>query len=106
MRRSIALLTIAAAVLFVMFASSTPVAFAQPQPQSLLTRHVRDVTLNGQAPSGSCEEIGFCFVHVRGFRTVDGVGSGWRRCGGVWDDQCTRPSVVAHGGLVAAGTSG
>jgi len=51
MRHSIALLTIAAAVLFLMFASSTPVAFAQAQPQSLLTRHVRDVTLNGQAPS-------------------------------------------------------
>ena len=51
MRHSIALLTIAAAALFLMFASSTPVAFAQAQPQSLLTRHVRDVTLNGQAPS-------------------------------------------------------
>jgi len=48
MRHSVALLTIAAAVLFLMFASSTPVA--QAQPQSLLTRHVRDVTLNGQAP--------------------------------------------------------
>jgi kumamolisin len=51
MRHSIALLTIAAAVLFLMLASSTPVAFAQAQPQSLLTRHVREVTLNGQAPS-------------------------------------------------------
>src|ERR1022692_1891591 len=51
MRHSVALLTIAAAVLFLMLASSTPVAFAQAQPQSLLTRHVRDVTLNGQAPS-------------------------------------------------------
>ena len=50
MRHSVALSTIAAAALFVMLASSTPVAFAQVQPQSPLTRHVREVTLNGQAP--------------------------------------------------------
>ncbi len=47
MKHSIALLTIAAALLFV-FAASTPAALAQPQ--SLLTHHVREVTLNGQAP--------------------------------------------------------
>jgi hypothetical protein len=29
------------------------------QAQSLLTRHMRDATLNGQAPSGSREEIGY-----------------------------------------------
>jgi hypothetical protein len=50
MRHSVALSTIAAAALFLMLASSTPVAFSQIQPQSLLTRHVREVTLNGQAP--------------------------------------------------------
>ena len=48
MKRSIALLTIAAAALFVIFAASTPLALAQPQ--TLLTHHVREVTLNGQAP--------------------------------------------------------
>jgi len=48
MKRSIALLTIAAAALFVIFATSAPVA--QAQPQTLLTHHVREVTLNGQAP--------------------------------------------------------
>jgi kumamolisin len=47
MKRSIALPTIAAALLLV-FASSIPTALAQPQ--SLLTHHVRAVTLNGQAP--------------------------------------------------------
>ena len=51
MRHSIALLTIAAAALFLVFASSTPVALAQAQPQFLFTRHVREMTLNGQAPS-------------------------------------------------------
>jgi subtilase family serine protease len=51
MRHSIALMTIAAAALFLVFGSSTPVALAQAQPQSLLTRHVREVILNGQAPS-------------------------------------------------------
>ena len=50
MRHSVALSTIAATALLLMLASSTPVAFAQVQPQSLLTRHVREVTLNGQAP--------------------------------------------------------
>jgi subtilase family serine protease len=50
MRHSVALSNIAAAALFLMLASSTPVAFAQVQPQSLLTRHVREATLNGQAP--------------------------------------------------------
>jgi subtilase family serine protease len=40
--------TIAAAALLLVFASFTPTALAQPQ--SLLTRHVREVTLNGQAP--------------------------------------------------------
>jgi subtilase family serine protease len=49
MKHSIALPTIAAAALFLVFASFTPVALAQPQ--SLLTHHVREVTLNGQAPS-------------------------------------------------------
>src|SRR5271170_4699519 len=49
MKRSIALLTIAVAALFLVFASSTPVALAEPQP--LLTHHVREVTLNGEAPS-------------------------------------------------------
>jgi subtilase family serine protease len=47
MKRSIALPIIAAALLLV-FASSIPAALAQPQ--SLLTHHVREVTLNGQAP--------------------------------------------------------
>src|SRR5580704_8836589 len=47
MKHSIVLLTLAAALLLT-FASSTPAALAQPQ--SLLTRHVREVTLNGQAP--------------------------------------------------------
>jgi subtilase family serine protease len=47
MKHSIALLTTAAALLL-MSASSTPAALAQPQ--SLLTRHVREVTLTGQAP--------------------------------------------------------
>jgi subtilase family serine protease len=47
MKHSITLLTIAAALLLV-FASSTPAALAQPQ--SLLTHHVREVTLTGQAP--------------------------------------------------------
>jgi subtilase family serine protease len=47
MKRSIALPIIAAALLLV-FASSIPSAVAQPQ--SLLTHHVREVTLNGQAP--------------------------------------------------------
>jgi len=47
MKRSIALPIIAAALLLV-FASSIPTALAQPQ--SLLTHHVREVTLNGQAP--------------------------------------------------------
>ncbi|HXM63831.1 MAG TPA: S53 family peptidase [Terriglobales bacterium] len=51
MRHSVALLTIAAAILFLMLASSASVAFAQVQPQSLFTGHVRDVTLNGEAPS-------------------------------------------------------
>jgi hypothetical protein len=40
MKRSIALLAIAAAASFLVFASSTPAALAQPQ--SLLTRHVRE----------------------------------------------------------------
>jgi subtilase family serine protease len=48
MKHSIALPTIAAAALFLVFASFTPAALAQPQ--SLLTHHVREVTLNGQAP--------------------------------------------------------
>ena len=48
MKRSIAVLTIAAAALFVIFAVSAPLALAQPQ--SLLTHHVWEVTLNGQAP--------------------------------------------------------
>jgi subtilase family serine protease len=48
MKHSIAPLTLAAAALFLVFASSTPAALAQPQ--SLLTRHVREVTLSGQAP--------------------------------------------------------
>jgi hypothetical protein len=56
MRHSVALLTITAA-LFLVFASSTPVALAEAQPQSLLTRRVRDVTLNGQAPLGIAEPI-------------------------------------------------
>jgi subtilase family serine protease len=47
MKRSIALPIIAAALLLV-FASSIPAALAQPQ--SLLTHHVREVTLNGQSP--------------------------------------------------------
>jgi len=47
MKHSVALLTVAAALLLT-FALSTPAALAQPQ--SLLTRHVREVTLNGQAP--------------------------------------------------------
>jgi subtilase family serine protease len=47
MKRSIMLPIIAAALLLV-FASSIPAALAQPQ--SLLTHHVREVTLNGQAP--------------------------------------------------------
>jgi subtilase family serine protease len=47
MKHSVALLTIAAALLLI-FASSAPAALAQPQ--SLLTHHVREVTLNGQAP--------------------------------------------------------
>ncbi len=47
MKHSVALPTIAAALLLV-FASSIPAALAQPQ--SLLTGHVRDVTVNGQAP--------------------------------------------------------
>jgi subtilase family serine protease len=51
MRQFIAFVTTAAAVLLLMSVLSTPVAFAQAQPQSLLTRHVREVTLNGQAPS-------------------------------------------------------
>jgi subtilase family serine protease len=48
MKHSIALPTIAAAALFLVFASSTPAALAQPQ--SLFTHHVREVTLNGEAP--------------------------------------------------------
>lgn len=48
MKRSIALLSIAAA-LFLVFALSAPLVLAQPQ--TLLTRHVRDVVLNGEAPS-------------------------------------------------------
>ena len=48
MKRSIALPTIAAAALFVISAAFTPLALAQPQ--SLLTHHVWEVTLNGQAP--------------------------------------------------------
>src|SRR5580693_2641740 len=47
MKHSITLPAIAAA-LFLVFALSTPAALAHPQP--LLTRHVRDVTVNGQAP--------------------------------------------------------
>jgi subtilase family serine protease len=47
MKRSMVLLTITAAVLFLAFASAP---LAQAQPQSLLTRHVREVTVNGQAP--------------------------------------------------------
>jgi subtilase family serine protease len=49
MKHSIALLTLTVAAVFLVFASSTPAALAQPQ--SLLTRHVREVTLNGEAPS-------------------------------------------------------
>jgi subtilase family serine protease len=48
MKHSVALLSIAAA-LFLVFASSAPLALAQPQ--TLLTRHVREVVLNGEAPS-------------------------------------------------------
>src|ERR1700721_1575586 len=48
MKRSLALLTIIAAALFLAFASSTPAALAQPQ--ALLTHHVREVVRNGQAP--------------------------------------------------------
>ncbi len=48
MKRSIALLTIVAAALFVVFVMSTPAALAQPQ--TLLTHHVQPVVLNGQAP--------------------------------------------------------
>ncbi len=48
MKRSITLLTIAAAALFVIFATSAP--GAQAQPQTLLTHHVWEMTLNGQAP--------------------------------------------------------
>src|ERR1700723_1072910 len=47
MKRSIALLTIAAA-LFAVSVMSMPAAFAQPQ--GLLTHHVQPVVLNGQAP--------------------------------------------------------
>ena len=46
MNRSIALLTIVAAALFVVFVS-TPAVLAQPQ--SLLTHHVQPAVLNGQA---------------------------------------------------------
>jgi hypothetical protein len=49
MKHSIALPTIAAVTLFLVFASFTPAALAQPQ--SLLTHHVRDVTLNGRPRS-------------------------------------------------------
>jgi kumamolisin len=48
MKRSIALLSFAAAALFLLFVSSTPLA--QAQPQSLLTPNVPEVVLNGQAP--------------------------------------------------------
>jgi kumamolisin len=48
MKSSIALLTIAAAALFLMFAASAPLA--QAQTQSLLTPNVPEVVLNGQAP--------------------------------------------------------
>jgi len=47
MKHSVALLTTAAALLL-MFAASTPAALAQPQ--SLLTHHVPDAVVNGQAP--------------------------------------------------------
>jgi subtilase family serine protease len=47
MKRSVAVTTISVAALF-LIASSVPLAVAQPQ--SLLTHHVREVTLNGQAP--------------------------------------------------------
>jgi len=48
MKRSIALLSFAAAALFLLFVSSAPLA--QAQPQSLLTRNVPDAVLHGQAP--------------------------------------------------------
>ncbi len=48
MKHFIALLTIVAAAWFLVCASAP---LAQAQPQSLLTRHVREVTLNGEAPS-------------------------------------------------------
>ncbi len=48
MKRSIALLSFAAAALFLLLVSSTPLA--QAQPQSLLTPNVPEVVLNGQSP--------------------------------------------------------
>jgi subtilase family serine protease len=50
MRHPPAFLSISAAVLFLMFASSIPGALAEAQPGSVLTSHVREVTVNGQAP--------------------------------------------------------